>query len=425
MNPFVRPVIAGAPSVVIEISLKSGSFIFVTNSMNALKIYAKGTDPDNWLNINEDTAEIRLNKIPDRESPFLINGTYFAEILAISKDMPARTATGTIAIKVIDSNDHCPALTSTKMLLCEDQRSILVTAHDEDMDPNGPPFTFKILPENTRGVWEVESVSGTEAEFRTEEKLWPGTYSIEMEVSDAQSLSCPTPQTFDVNVCECVGPDASPCMAKQASSEEKTHIDFSGPAVSLMIVAACLLLFIPFLMVVCQCGGTNAIFADKFRELPFEAKEHLIAYHTEGRGEDKEVPLYSAPLKLGTQRQVEGATTLLGGMTKETREIITTTNTSDAFMVNGGSSRVMGQGEGSYSIYRDRYLQDQGFSTYNGRTVYDKQATMFEDIALPDAFLEQYYSQKSAVTVTGKDALLVYDDEGFEAQKNFHIVEMG
>lgn len=50
--------------------------------------YAKAHDPDNWLTIDEETAEIKLNKAPDRESPFLVNGTYVAKILAITKGNP-------------------------------------------------------------------------------------------------------------------------------------------------------------------------------------------------------------------------------------------------------------------------------------------------------------------------------------------------
>ncbi len=46
--------------------------------------YAKGSDPDNWLTIDPETAEIKLNKMPDRESPFLVNGTYMAKVLCIS-----------------------------------------------------------------------------------------------------------------------------------------------------------------------------------------------------------------------------------------------------------------------------------------------------------------------------------------------------
>lgn len=45
--------------------------------------YAKGSDPDNWLTIDPETAEIKLNKKPDRESAFLVNGTYYAHVLSI------------------------------------------------------------------------------------------------------------------------------------------------------------------------------------------------------------------------------------------------------------------------------------------------------------------------------------------------------
>lgn len=46
--------------------------------------YAKGLDPDNWLTIDPLTAEIKLNKMPDRESPYLVNGTYIAKVLCIT-----------------------------------------------------------------------------------------------------------------------------------------------------------------------------------------------------------------------------------------------------------------------------------------------------------------------------------------------------
>lgn len=45
--------------------------------------YAKGYDPDNWLWVDPVTAEIKLQKYPDRESPFLVNGTYYAKIIGL------------------------------------------------------------------------------------------------------------------------------------------------------------------------------------------------------------------------------------------------------------------------------------------------------------------------------------------------------
>lgn len=76
--------------------------------------------------------------------------------------MPDKTATGTIAIQVKDSNDHCPTLTSESLTMCTTSNSVIVSAKDEDIDPNGPPFHFAIIPEGTAGSWQVEHRNGEE-----------------------------------------------------------------------------------------------------------------------------------------------------------------------------------------------------------------------------------------------------------------------
>lgn len=75
-------------------------------------------------------------------------------------DMPSKTATGTIAIQVEDFNDHCPTLTSKVQTLCTDKQVVLVTAVDEDADPNGAPFTFNVVQDKTKGKWVVEHLNG-------------------------------------------------------------------------------------------------------------------------------------------------------------------------------------------------------------------------------------------------------------------------
>jgi hypothetical protein len=42
---------------------------------------------------------------------------------------------------------------------------------------------------------------------------------------------------------------------------------------------------LPLLLLFCLCGGAGAI--GSFKAIPFDAKEQLIAYHTEGLGEAK------------------------------------------------------------------------------------------------------------------------------------------
>ncbi|KAJ4943542.1 hypothetical protein JOQ06_006042, partial [Pogonophryne albipinna] len=252
--------------------------------------YAKAFDPENWFTIDEKTAEIKLNRVPDRESPFVVNGTYIAKILAITDDTPSKTATGTIAIQVLDSNDHCPTLTTTHSTQCTDETTVYVTAFDEDANPNGAPFTFRVIPDGTRGSWDVEVVNKTSAALHSRDPLWPGLYEVQVEVLDAQGLSCPSNDIFTVDVCTCV--ETKDCKIK-AAKLETTSTELSAPAISLLLSAMCLLLFIPLLMLFCQCGAE--LFPDSFRDMPWETKEQLISYHTEGRGEDKEVPLHTLP----------------------------------------------------------------------------------------------------------------------------------
>lgn len=75
-------------------------------------------------------------------------------------DTPDKTATGTIAIQVEDFNDHCPILTSNMETMCTTVDAVIVNANDEDAFPNGPPFVFEILPEGTKGKWQVEHLNG-------------------------------------------------------------------------------------------------------------------------------------------------------------------------------------------------------------------------------------------------------------------------
>lgn len=42
---------------------------------------------------------------------------------------------------------------------------------------------------------------------------------------------------------------------------------------------------VPLLLLFCLCGGAGV--AGNFKAMPFDTKEHLIKYNTEGQGEDK------------------------------------------------------------------------------------------------------------------------------------------
>uniref|UniRef100_A0A7N5ZYP5 Cadherin domain-containing protein n=1 Tax=Anabas testudineus TaxID=64144 RepID=A0A7N5ZYP5_ANATE len=336
--------------------------------------YAKAYDPDNWFTIDEETAEIKLNKVPDRESPFLVNGTYIAKVLAITKDMPSKTATGTIAIQVTDSNDHCPILTTTHSNMCSNEKTVYVTGFDEDVSPNAAPFTFRIIPERTHGNWDIEVINETSAALRSQDALWPGSYELQVEVLDAQGLSCPTNEIFRVDVCTCV--ETKHCSLRSARLGT-TSSELSAPAIGLLLMTGFLLLFFPLLLLFCQCGGADIIFPDQFSDLPFDAKEHLMSYHTEGRGEDKVETLQSTTFYNDSVQKYQ-----------ETRQDLLEVDNAYRF-----SSESFNCGHSSATFSR----QKPGIQN----------TTALYDIALPETFLSDYYSQ-----VLLKDGVQEYDYEG-------------
>ncbi|XP_068175324.1 desmoglein-2.1-like [Antennarius striatus] len=369
--------------------------------------YAKAFDPDNWFTIDEETAEIKLNKLPDRESPYLVNGTYIAKIVAITRDMPVKTATGTIAIQVTDSNDHCPTLTTTRTSLCDDEKTVIVTGFDEDGIPNAAPFKFIIIPEGTRGSWDIEAINDTSAAFHSHDPLWPGVYELQVKVSDAQGLSCPAEEIFTLEVCTCEGDQD--CKLATTSSE------LAAPAIGLLLLALLLLLLIPLLLLFCQCGGANTIFPDKFSDLPFEAKEHLISYHTEGRGEDKELPLQSIPIMFGNQKNVEmGAAANFKTVSSNINEAH-----QGASVYNGSvqkfreTSQSLMETDNNYRFSRESFIYGNAGGLVNRLTLGAQRATdIYDDMALPDSFLNEYYSQKAGRAVLAMDGLLTYEYEG-------------
>uniref|UniRef100_A0AAX7SGC8 Desmoglein 2 n=1 Tax=Astatotilapia calliptera TaxID=8154 RepID=A0AAX7SGC8_ASTCA len=252
--------------------------------------YAKHRDIDNWLIIDEKTADIRLSKLPDRESVHLINGTYYAEIICISNDLPSKTATGTIAIQVEDFNDHCPRLTSKTQTMCLQDSVIYVTAVDEDHFPNSSPFEFTVVEESTTGKWRVEHFNETTVILREENYVWPGVHKVTLKITDQQGKSCADAQIIDLTVCTC-NKNTKSCVSRSTSTAT-----FGAAGILLMLLGLLLLLLVPLLLLFCLCGSTAAI--GDFKSIPYDTKQQLISYHTEGQGEDKEVPLMHVPVEV-------------------------------------------------------------------------------------------------------------------------------
>ncbi|XP_056599162.1 desmoglein-2-like protein isoform X1 [Triplophysa dalaica] len=358
--------------------------------------YAKIYDIGNWLLIDEKTADIRLNKIPDYESKFLINGTYYAKIICITKDFPAKTATGTIAIQVEDFNDHCPILSRPSQTLCYGEHVVHVTAVDGDHYPNAEPFDFKVTSSES---WSVQRFNDTTAIFRSHARLWPGVYRLPVVVRDQQGKFCGDQQVLQVNVCAC---DASKvCLPRRPDSR------FGAPGVLLMLLGLLLLLLFPLLLLFCICGGAAAA-----ANFPFDAKEHLIVYNTEGQGDDKVMALLEMSKTIDEHKS--NTVEVVGGRQEKISDAV------DAERLDWSSFH---QYDRRGNVYHHHTHQFDAEQMYNRRRdehmiASFKEHNIYEGLALSEAFLASYYSNRARCVAkeddTG-DQLLVYDYEDQES----------
>ncbi|KAK5906714.1 hypothetical protein CesoFtcFv8_004635 [Champsocephalus esox] len=365
--------------------------------------YVKGSDPGNWLTIDPKTAEIRLNKMPDRESSYLINGTYFAQVLCITEDMPSKTATGTVAIQVEDFNDHCPTLTNDLQTVCTPHDAVIVEAKDDDFFPNGAPFVFEIIPEGTKGKWQVEHYNDTAAILRAKESLWPGLYEVTFVVKDQQGQACPEPQKVTVQVCTCE--DGKMCGEQGKNGQSKRDIELGPAGIRLLFLGLLLLLFLLLLLLFCKCGDVAG-----FTEMPFDTKSHLINYRTEGQGENTEVPLLNLPVQqdanMGMAKNTFAAPPMAGmGFQKSVSSM---DGMNGALYGGGFTGARREEAWGNQPSSRGYCSEFENRESGGGGGMYD-------GMALPDHFLGQYYAQKvrsENENLGGMDGLLVYDYEG-------------
>ncbi|XP_051879662.1 desmoglein-3-like [Pristis pectinata] len=252
--------------------------------------YAKGSDPANFFNINPDTSEITLAKLPDRESEHVVNGRYTATVLAIDNDGGSPiTSTGTILINVEDVNDNIPNFDNLQPCMCSHAKYLNVTASDADGVPFGAPFRFNVQSEQT---WKLGPTDATSMQLVPLQDLWPGVFSVPVWIEDNNGKGHTV--TLDVTVSDCHGTD-------HCSSERlvQSKAELGGLAVALMILPLLLLLLLPLLLVFCKCGSG---FYGKPGFLPVEGDRTdgtLGQSSIEGGGQvDTMIPLVPHPGRL-------------------------------------------------------------------------------------------------------------------------------
>ncbi|KAI5619856.1 desmoglein-2 [Silurus asotus] len=299
---------------------------------------------------------------------------------------------------------------STYQSICSDSNVVNVTAFDEDVYPNGKPYKFVLVEEETHGKWEMVTLNETTASFIAKEPLWQGFYELSLEIFDKQGLGCKDKQKLQIEVCTCE--KSGSCnlnLAHQRDSSAKVGF----PAIGVLIGVLLLLMFIPLLLLFCQCGTYG-----EFSELPFDTKEYLIEYHTEGNGEDKSLPLMSIPL-VADQQTVGTVEAVCSSLNKAS--MVQTAQSFDTRVLSNEMNRGVMEMDNTFGYQHNTMQAQHALMSTHRNTLHSasfrhKVHSVYDEMALPDGFLFGYFSQKARFLTSGPaDSLLMFTDEGQES----------
>ncbi|KAM8967752.1 desmoglein-4-like [Pelodytes ibericus] len=210
--------------------------------------YVLSQEAQKFLYIDSTTGEIKLINNLARDSPNVNNGTYTAQVFAITDDLPSMTATATVAVAVPRSNDNCPVITTEPRQACLNTMRVVIQGYDNDSSPYGPPLTFQMIPESPD--WTIERINDTSIALVGNTGSAPRNVSVDLLVTDNANLSCPQPWTFRVQVCECT--DGGICDASKLSGKS---VSLGPAAIGLMVLGFLLLLLALLLLPLCLCGS--------------------------------------------------------------------------------------------------------------------------------------------------------------------------
>ncbi|XP_020559105.1 cadherin-like protein 26 [Oryzias latipes] len=236
-------------------------------------VYRMGHDPAGWLAVDPHTGDITTIKVPDRESPHVIDGLYTIVLLAVDDDTPPLTGSTTLLIHLGDQNDNPPQLELNHVDIClSDIPTITnITAFDRDGYPFGGPFKFELLG-NFHGKWKLNPTYGLTAGLVKEPGVYAGTHIVDLKISDLQEVSAI--YNLSVTVCDCL-------VTPNCRSRNSTKAAFGAVGIAL----AALLLFLILLLAAFTFSCKEEF---PFR-LDYPCGETLLASNIERPGTDCKV----------------------------------------------------------------------------------------------------------------------------------------
>uniref|UniRef100_A0A8V5FZR5 Uncharacterized protein n=1 Tax=Melopsittacus undulatus TaxID=13146 RepID=A0A8V5FZR5_MELUD len=359
-------------------------------------VYSIGRDPGALFRINQNTGEITLTKVINRESIYFTNGQYRAEVLAITRGVPRYTATGTIVLSIQEMNDNCPIINTELRKVCMHSPSVIITAKNMNGEVYGAPFTFSIHGE-PQTTWIIRSINASSAELTTQNidfyiyRIYVSTYTDDYDENDRYTAA--TDYGYDGN--------------GDYGRALETSTTLSGAAIGLMFLGGLIFVLIPILMSMsdcCGCGpGAAAGVGTGFEPVPECIEGAIHPWGIEGaQPEDRDVSHILAP------------TTAAGGDFGEPSDIYTNTYGGGG-VVASGVEETTGVGYGTGTGYGTA-----GGISGAGEVKGSIGGTIkeYREGGVNMAFLDNYFSEKAFVYADedegrpANDCLLIYDHEG-------------
>uniref|UniRef100_A0A3P9J1Z9 Cadherin-1 n=1 Tax=Oryzias latipes TaxID=8090 RepID=A0A3P9J1Z9_ORYLA len=233
-------------------------------------------DPENWLQVDEDSGLVKVKSLMDRESPNVKENKYTVLLSAYDDDPVPATGTGTLIIILEDVNDNPPAIVEQETQICKHQRTpVLLSIVDKDEAAHSAPYSVAVHKMSSAN-WTAKMNKKTGIELFLKSDIPEGKYKVVLRVADRGNLG--QDSSINVEVCTCL--ENGLCSLARIGGQEEMSPYIWG------ILGALLLL-----LVIAVLG----LYAYKRRQKkgeigePFEEdiiRDSLYHYAEEGGGED-------------------------------------------------------------------------------------------------------------------------------------------
>ncbi|XP_059080013.1 cadherin-related tumor suppressor-like [Tigriopus californicus] len=155
---------------------------------------------DGLFEVNPTSGVVKLTASLDRETQSI----HKIQILAIDSGSPPATGTAMLTVTVEDINDTPPKVTNTEGFIKENSppESFIMKFKviDADLEENGPPFRFRLLPNRFDSYVSLNEASGVLKSTKTFDREMLPKFEIDIEVSDSGNPSQLSVNKITVNV---------------------------------------------------------------------------------------------------------------------------------------------------------------------------------------------------------------------------------